>query len=1383
MKLCPEGWFTPPSKSFHIFSGNIHSNKVSPDRTDAPDFDEIVHVDGKKVVWSSRSGSGQSVSKSYRQVLSAKQALLCSFTGVGGSDNVGSLGVTGDSEMGDQIQESEESGKDQSDTRCLCVLQGLMECVKIYAPDGAEFEVALPCKAARMWSLPRGILIERAVNTTKSSEDDSLLSPMFFSLLHPLEELKPVSYIDNKPSIEISIQAIGSSSKNEFLLEEESDESSEFVPDAYGEFMCDTNEQILFVDNELCLVVSYNQRTKKHSIWSLLPGTAVNTVSRAPTPRSTSEGFVDDDDIIESEVFMQMVWNEKEPGSIADNAFVSHDLEGRPLVCLVHTAGRNMKVLRVSNETRNQAFNSPTTGSLLATPLPSLVRSAPQIRVVISECFEMDVLSAQPIVGTKAGPLRDMIVLTLDHKLALYRGSIFLSHLELSNIHSLPSIIRESDTAFPSSTMQVVRLEYPVSNRVNLVFDDGRSLRVCTNMTFHSPLVRPVIAGIDSALPASTALRLSADVATLVDFIRHSDEPCVKEILSMLVGEEGLARTGTKIDLEWGALIILIAQLLLDSGNSEKHIQEDTKEPISYFDRMLKTDYHLEYNQMSASILGSLGRKNSGCPIPSKNWLIVLASIKGQVPLVSIPEDFVKSCGVLIFALHLVYEEFKLSTLTWPLTRPLVGLLYSLVDNLVEPEFKNSYLDHYTRDFGVIDPIPLPVLLSSKRLKLSSHSPPDIHLWFSHRLKMQPNSSSNSSSSLSPSAALFRPFPELETCFRTQQLCCFFELLSGSTGDEGTVSPLEFRLNKQNKGKQSPAKSPVVLSIVALDSTFAHWMSVHGYEATSNYERTVLGMVWFGFTLADLETVTFGLSIPLREALRECRSNPSGRWPADAYVLVGREDMAALALAPPVAPQNWEPKGDTDPASPVFKTPIRASYQQGSLDVSLASVRSGASAFPPESALKRSLRQQVRPSDSAWTNLVTTAVTPVWRRLSNGHQDSAFLVADDILWGGEASHRPDFDGRNTFLHKQQQNAHNSTGATTRLLSIADFARLSASASAEVGSLKTGDVNENGLNTSDPSGFELLTRMTSLRFGRDRRILEVCRLLRSSSSVKLLVEKGPEVSDHDLGLAQQSKLLLISRRTMSLSVGRGMATLGTVRPLLTDTVEIPPLVLAGTIPPNNAVMNLDLNSLHLHDDMLHWPQFHNGAAAGLRLSAGKSVTPLTRTWIAYNRPESPNFTHAGFLLALGLHGHLAALTMADIYEYLAQGHDATTVAIMLGLSAAKRGSMAPTISKMLCLHIPSLLPAAFSDMEVPSVVQTSALMGVGLLYEGTGHRLMTEFLLAEIGRRPNTDKVEDRESYSLAAGLSLGLVTLGYGAREGGLSGLSDLRLEDRVSCF
>ena len=53
--------------------------------------------------------------------------------------------------------------------------------------------------------------------------------------------------------------------------------------------------------------------------------------------------------------------------------------------------------------------------------------------------------------------------------------------------------------------------------------------------------------------------------------------------------------------------------------------------------------------------------------------------------------------------------------------------------------------------------------------------------------------------------------------------------------------------------------------------------------------------------------------------------------------------------------------------------------------------------------------------------------------------------------------------------------------------------------------------------------------------------------------------------------------------------------------------------------------------------------------------------------------------------------------------------------------------------MLCLHIPSLHPATFMELEleVPAVVQIAALMGVGLLYQGSAHRLMTEVRLREI----------------------------------------------------
>jgi hypothetical protein len=59
-----------------------------------------------------------------------------------------------------------------------------------------------------------------------------------------------------------------------------------------------------------------------------------------------------------------------------------------------------------------------------------------------------------------------------------------------------------------------------------------------------------------------------------------------------------------------------------------------------------------------------------------------------------------------------------------------------------------------------------------------------------------------------------------------------------------------------------------------------------------------------------------------------------------------------------------------------------------------------------------------------------------------------------------------------------------------------------------------------------------------------------------------------------------------------------------------------------------------------------------------------------------------------------------------------------------------------------------------------LAQSAALMAVGLLYQGSAHRLTTEILLAEIGRKPGGDNALDREGYALAAGLALGLVTLG-----------------------
>jgi len=89
--------------------------------------------------------------------------------------------------------------------------------------------------------------------------------------------------------------------------------------------------------------------------------------------------------------------------------------------------------------------------------------------------------------------------------------------------------------------------------------------------------------------------------------------------------------------------------------------------------------------------------------------------------------------------------------------------------------------------------------------------------------------------------------------------------------------------------------------------------------------------------------------------------------------------------------------------------------------------------------------------------------------------------------------------------------------------------------------------------------------------------------------------------------------------------------------------------------------------------------------------------------------------------------LSCLSATDLYRYLSQEHDATTVGVLLGMAASKRGTLDPVISKMLFLHIPARHPATYPELELSPLVQASALLGVGLLYQGSCHRLTFDHL--------------------------------------------------------
>eukprot|EP00804_Cyclotella_cryptica_P008044 CCRYP_004559-RB/>CCRYP_004559-RB protein AED:0.02 eAED:0.02 QI:71/1/1/1/1/0.83/6/35/2055 len=336
--------------------------------------------------------------------------------------------------------------------------------------------------------------------------------------------------------------------------------------------------------------------------------------------------------------------------------------------------------------------------------------------------------------------------------------------------------------------------------------------------------------------------------------------------------------------------------------------------------------------------------------------------------------------------------------------------------------------------------------------------------------------------------------------------------------------------------------------------------------------------------------------------------------------------------------------------------------------------------------------------------------------------------------------------------------------------------------------------------TDKDGLIIMEEYSSMIFPEDNRIREAARLLRSSRSLFLRVPRPVELSDHEYERSKQEKLLLLCRRSIALPLGRGMLTLGTNNVQSAEQLYIPNIVLAGRVPPTNGTLALDMSSCP--PNFRVWPEFHNGVAAGLRLPRVSSLRTrdrtITRTWIKYNKPvipqqqesgssnspapSTPSYAHGGFLMALGLRGYLSALTTTDLTDYLTQGTITTTVGIFLGMAANKRGSCDPSVSKMLCLHIPSLLPPSFTPMDIASSVQAAAIAGIGLLYQGSAHRLMTEFLLNEIGRQPVKDQnANDKEGFALVCGLALGMVNLQKGTST--LCGLEDLRIEERLQRY
>jgi len=320
--------------------------------------------------------------------------------------------------------------------------------------------------------------------------------------------------------------------------------------------------------------------------------------------------------------------------------------------------------------------------------------------------------------------------------------------------------------------------------------------------------------------------------------------------------------------------------------------------------------------------------------------------------------------------------------------------------------------------------------------------------------------------------------------------------------------------------------------------------------------------------------------------------------------------------------------------------------------------------------------------------------------------------------------------------------------------------------------------EPALGAFDGSAEIDRTIITKLIFAEDLRVQEASKLLQSGKPVAVKHIAEPEWTEHEILENQQELAQQVAIRTLAVPAGRGLLLYSARIPLLTEKFPIQGFNLTCVMKPANTTVSADKASYT--EEKVCWAFFHSGVAAGLSIS--REAQEIESSWIIYNKPPELSNRHAGFLLALGLNGHLKSLAKYHAFNYLTPKHTMTSIGLLLGLSAAYLGTMDTTVTKLLSVHVTRLLPPGSAELNVSGLTQTAGMMGIGLLYYNTQHRRMSEILLSEIEHidvqdsSVPADNLRD-EGYRLAAGFGLGFINLGIGQN---LKGLQDMQLVERL---
>lgn len=296
------------------------------------------------------------------------------------------------------------------------------------------------------------------------------------------------------------------------------------------------------------------------------------------------------------------------------------------------------------------------------------------------------------------------------------------------------------------------------------------------------------------------------------------------------------------------------------------------------------------------------------------------------------------------------------------------------------------------------------------------------------------------------------------------------------------------------------------------------------------------------------------------------------------------------------------------------------------------------------------------------------------------------------------------------------------------------------------------------------------------FKDDRRLNEAQDLLSTHKSRLVRLDHNPSWSESEYLEKQKELVSRIATGTLAIPAGRALLYYSLRFPLITQKFHISGFNLNCIVKPTNVTVGVDKTLFT--EEKVCWGFFHQGVAAGLAISP--QAKGIDTSWILYNKPgQELNNRHAGFLLALGLNGHLKDVAKWVAFKYLTPKHTMTSIGLLLGLAASYMGTMDSLITRLLSVHATRMLPRGAAELNLSPLTQTSGIMGIGLLYANSQHRRMSEIMLSEIEHVDEEDEEEPlrSECYRLAAGFALGFINLGKG---NDLKGLHDMRLTEKL---